>query len=265
MFHNIKLGTLEYAVADTLEGTAHCFTTRYGGVSEGYLSSLNLGVHRGDVYENVVKNYEILGSAVGFRPEQTVFTRQRHTDIVRLVDESHCGEGLYRETEDICDGQITDRPGVALVTFAADCTPILLFDPVRKAIGAVHAGWRGTAQGIAAKAVEAMVREFGCDPANIRAAIGPNVGFCHFETDADVPNAMLEAFGEEVKPFIRASGEKYFVDLKEINALILRRAGVRHIEISCECTMCSPHRFWSHRITQGKRGAQGAIILRKED
>ena len=99
MFHNIKLGTLEYAVADTLEGTAHCFTTRYGGVSEGYLSSLNLGVHRGDVYENVVKNYEILGSAVGFRPEQTVFTRQRHTDIIPTECGCERQIGLWQKLE----------------------------------------------------------------------------------------------------------------------------------------------------------------------
>ena len=236
MFHNIKLGTLEYAVADTLEGTAHCFTTRYGGVSEGYLSSLNLGVHRGDVYENVVKNYEILGSAV---------------------------EGLYRETEDICDGQITDRPGVALVTFAADCTPILLFDPVRKAIGAVHAGWRGTAQGIAAKAVEAMVREFGCDPGNIQAAIGPCIGKCCFETDWDVPQAMLDALGPKALTAITQKGEKYFVDNKFCNALWLQRAGVGGLDISPDCTKCQPQRYWSHRATNGERGSLAGIIMLK--
>ena len=109
-----------------------------------------------------------------------------------------------------------------------------------------------------------MAREFGCEAENIRAAIGPNIGFCHFETDADVPEAMIAAFGDEVRPFIQKAEEKYYVNLKEINALILRRAGVRHIEISEDCTMCQPERFWSHRVTGGNRGSQGAIIVCKE-
>ena len=262
-FHNIKLGTLEYSVADALESTAHCFTTRYGGVSEGYLSSLNLGVHRGDVYENVVKNYDILGSAVGFRPEQTVFPMQRHTDIVRVVTEQHRGEGLYRETAEICDGQITDRPGVALVTFAADCTPILLHDPVKKVIGAVHAGWRGTALGIAAKAVETMQQAFGCDPANIQAAIGPCIGLCCFETDWDVPQAMLDALGPKALTAIRQKGEKYYVDNKFCNALWLQRAGIGGLDISPDCTRCQPQRYWSHRATNGLRGSLAGIIMLK--
>ena len=263
MFHNIKIGTLEYHTADALEGCVHCFSTRMGGVSEGHLSSLNLGVHRGDVYENVVKNYEILGDAVGFSPEQTVFPVQRHTDIIRVVTEENCGEGLYRDTPVVCDGQITDRPGVALVTFSADCTPILLFDPVRKAIGAVHAGWRGTAQGIAAKAVEAMAREFGCKPENIRAAIGPCIGKCCFETDWDVPQAMLDALGPKAITAITQKGGKYFVDNKFLNALWLQRAGIEELDIAPQCTRCRPDRYWSHRAVGDKRGSLAGIIMMK--
>lgn len=263
MFHNIKLGSLEYATADALEGAVHCFSTRLGGVSEGYLSSLNLGVHRGDVYENVLKNYDILGQAVGFAKELTVFTRQEHTDIIRVVDESHRGEGLFRDVSQICDGQITDRPGVALVTFSADCTPVLLYDPVRRAIGAVHAGWRGTAQGIAARAVEAMVREFGCQPENIQAAIGPCIGKCCFETDWDVPQAMLDALGPKAVTAFAQRGEKYFVDLKFCNALWLQRAGIGQLDISPDCTRCQPDRYWSHRASGGRRGSLAGIIMLK--
>lgn len=262
-FHNVKIGALEYSVADALEGSVHCFSTRLGGVSEGHLSSLNLGVHRGDDSEHVLKNYDILGSAVGFRKEQTVFTKQRHTDIVRVVDQTNCGEGLFRDTEDICDGQITDQPGVALVTFSADCTPILLFDPVRKAIGAVHAGWRGTALGIAKQAVDAMVREFGCDPGNIQAAIGPCIGKCCFETDWDVPQAMLDSLGPKALTAITQKGEKYFVDNKFCNALWLQRAGIGMLDISPDCTMCRPDRYWSHRVTHGDRGSLASIIMLK--
>ena len=263
MFHNIKIGSLEYATADSLEGSVHCFSTRLGGVSQGHLASLNLGIHRGDDPENVLKNYDILGEAVGFAKEQTVFTMQRHTDIIRVVDERHCGEGLFRDVPDVCDGQITDRPGVALVTFSADCTPVLLFDPVRKAIGAVHAGWRGTALGIAAKAVDAMVREYGCVRENIQAAIGPCIGKCCFETDWDVPQAMLDALGPKALTGITQKGEKYFVDNKFCNALWLQRAGVGMLDISPDCTMCQPDRYWSHRVTQGERGSLAGIIMLK--
>ena len=263
MIHNIQIGALEYHTSDVLDGAVHCFSTRMGGVSEGHLASLNLGVHRGDIYENVVKNYEILGNAVGFSPEQTVFAMQRHTDIIRVVTEEHRGEGLYRDVPGPCDGQITDRPGVALVTFSADCTPILLFDPVRKAIGAVHAGWRGTAQGIAAKAVESMVREFGCDPGNIRAAIGPCIGKCCFETDWDVPQAMLDALGPKAITGITQNGDKYFVDNKFMNTLWLQRAGVGELDIAPQCTRCQPDRYWSHRAVGNDRGSLAGIIMLK--
>ena len=109
--------------------------------------------------------------------------------------------------------------------------------------------------------LEAMVENFGCDPKNVRAAFGPNIGFCHFETDADVPEAILAAYGEEANTWISKKGEKYFLDLKAINALALRRAGVRSIEISGDCTACRPDRFWSHRRVGNDRGSQAAIIV----
>lgn len=258
----INIGTLEYLTAEGISAP-HCFTTRFGGVSTGPLESMNIAIKLDETAENVAENFRILGNALGFGIEDLVLTRQTHSDIVRTVTRADCHGCFHRDYPE-CDALVTNDPGVALVVFTADCTPILLHDPVTGAVGAAHAGWRGTASAIGAKTVEAMVREFGCKPEDIRAAIGPNVGFCHFETDADVPEAMLTAFGEEVKPFIRRSGDKYYVNLKEINALALRRAGIRHIEISEACTMCRPDRFWSHRITKGIRGSQGAIILCKE-
>ncbi len=258
----IRRGALEYLTAEGIT-VPHCFTTRFGGVSQGSLESLNIGIHRGDRWENVLKNYEILGNALDFDIKKLVLSHQTHTDIVLRVGEKEAGAGLYGPELPECDGLITNQPGIALAVFTADCTPILLHDPVTEAVGAVHAGWRGTASAIAAKAVEAMVREFGSQPQNIRAAIGPNIGFCCFQTDEDVPNAMLEAFGEAVRPFIRKAEDKYYVNLKEINALVLRRAGVLQVEVSTDCTVCQSHRFWSHRVTRGDRGSQGAIILCK--
>ena len=258
-----KQGTLEYLTAQGIT-VPHCFTTRLGGVSCGALSSMNLAIKLDETDENVTRNFEILGSALGFGIEDLVLTRQTHSDIVRVVSRSDC-KGCFHRDYPECDALVTNDPGVALTVFTADCTPLLFHDPVTGAVGAAHAGWRGTVSAIGPKTVAAMIENFGCKAENIHAAVGPNIGFCHFETDADIPDALLAAFGEEILPFIRQSGGKYFVDLKEINALILRRSGVRHIEISEDCTMCQPDRFWSHRVTRGIRGSQGALILCKEE
>ena len=257
-----KQGTLEYLTAEGIS-VPHCFTTRLGGVSTGHLDSLNIGMHRGDDPENVAKNHEILANALGYDVKKSVLSHQVHTDIVRVVTEKDC-LGLDHHLQPECDGLITNKAGLALVIFTADCTPILLHDPVTGAVGAAHAGWRGTAADIAGKTVKKMADTFGCDPKNIRAAIGPNIGQCCFETDKEVPEAMVKAFGEDVKSSIRPTGNKYYVNLKTINALALERAGVNHIEISEDCTMCQHHRYWSHRFTQGDRGSQGAIIICEE-
>lgn len=251
--------TLEYLAAENITAV-HGFTTRLGGVSTGFRSSLNLAVSQGESPENVEKNLHILANALGFDPEKLVLTRQIHSDVVRVVTEADC-RGLFHRNYPACDGLVTATPGVALLIFTADCTPLLFHDPVTGAVGAAHAGWRGTAQNIGGKTVEAMVRAFGCKPENIRCAIGPNIGMCHFQTDSDVPRAMLDAYGPEVDPWIRQQGEKFYLDLKAINALSLRRAGVTHIEISDACTYCQHQRFWSHRYTRGQRGSQGAVIL----
>lgn len=257
-----KLGALEYLTSENIS-VPHCFTTRLGGVSNDHLASLNLGMHRGDTPENVEQNFRILGDALGFCQTDLVLTRQTHSDIVRKVTKAdHSGLDHHEYPE--CDALITNDPGTALVVFTADCTPILLHDPVTGAVGAVHAGWRGTAAALAAKTVASMADAFGAKPKNIRAAIGPNIGHCCFETDSEVPAAMLDAYGQAAAEFIRPTGNKFYVNLKAINALALRRAGVESIEISTACTMCDPDRFWSHRVTHGIRGSQGAIIICKE-
>ena len=243
-----------------LEAVPHCFSTRFGGVSEGYLASLNLGTHRGDLPENVRENYRILGEAVGFAPENTVFTKQIHSDIVERVGPSHRGRGLKWEATEGCDGLVTNDLGVVLTVFSADCTPILFYDPVAGAVGACHAGWRGTAAGIASRVVEKMTAEFGSAPGNIRAAIGPCISQCCFETHADVPDAMIRSMGDEARSCILPKGDKFLVDLKGLNALWLRRAGVEQICIAEECTACQPDRFWSHRRVGDLRGSLAAMI-----
>ena len=257
----VHAGALEYLTAGNISAS-HGFTTRLGGVSPKPYDSLNLSMHRGDDPENVEENFRRLATAVGCDLQKLVLSHQTHSDIVRAVTATDA-QGLDHHAYPECDGLITNTPGVALWVFTADCTPILLHDPVTGAVGAVHAGWRGTAARIAAKAVEAMTREFGCRPEDIHAAIGPNIGPCCFQTDADVPQAMLEAVGEDAQRHIRFRDGKYYVNLKEINRLILQSAGVENIAVSNACTACSPELFWSHRRTGTQRGSQGAIIVRR--
>ncbi len=258
-----QVNTLQVLTARGISAP-HCFTTRFGGVSRGYLESLNLGTHRGDERENIRENSRRVCAFLGADPKGLVLTHQTHTDIVLEVGKEHWGAGLTLPELAECDGLVTNTPGTTLVVFTADCTPILLHDPITGAVGAVHAGWRGTVREIAARAVTKMQSLYGADPKNIRAAIGPNIGPCCFETDGDVPEAVKAVFGSAADPFITQKGEKYFLDLKQINALALKNAGVGHIDIATECTKCQPGRFWSHRVTGANRGSQGALILCKE-
>ena len=254
--------TLAYLTAEGI-CVPHCFTTRLGGVSQAPMNTMNLALRLNDTETAVTKNFRILARELGFSAENLVLTRQTHTDLVRTVgleDRQGCLHRAYPE----CDGLVTNVPGLALAVFTADCTPILLHDPVTGAVGAVHAGWRGTVKKIAAKAVSAMVESFGTNPKDVRAAIGPNIGPCCFETDHDVPQSLLQTYGQDAAPWICKSDDKYYVNLKEINALSLRLAGVEKIEISDLCTACRPDLFWSHRRMGQQRGSQGALIVCKE-
>lgn len=255
-----------YLAADGIQaagGVVHGFSTRYGGVSEGIYATLNLGANRGDDRAAVRENYRRFCEAVGADPDRMVFASQVHGAEIHTVTTADAGKGLDRVTDFDADGLITDIPGLPLVIFSADCLPILLCDPVRRVIAAVHAGWRGTALGIASRAVEKMRDGYGCDPADILAAIGPGISSCCFETHEDVPNAMTEAMGAAALRHIEVLPTgKFRVDLKGLNTLRLEQSGVSaaHIAVSPDCTACLPDRYWSHRVTQGKRGSQAAII-----
>lgn len=267
MFHTHTKNDLVWLTSDVLENDAvtHGFSTRKGGVSPAPWDSLNLDDRRGDDIANVQENFRRLCAALDTDVQRAVLSRQVHRSDVRRVTAEDCGKGLWRPQDyDSADGLVTDVPGIPLIVFSADCNVLLLHDPVRRVIGAAHAGWRGTAKAIAARVVEAMGREFGSKPENIRAAIGPNIGPCHFETHEDVPQAMLSALGPEVSQWIYPKGDKYLLDLKAINRLVLNRAGVENVELTDACTVCQSDRFWSHRVTQGRRGSQGAVIVCRE-
>lgn len=230
---------------------AHAFTTRHGGASLGIYSSLNLSQSAGDELNNVKENYALLCKTLGIDVRDIVCNSQVHGTDIRIVTKEDTGM-LFEQGSPKADGLITNSPGVALMVFSADCVPILLHDPVKNVIGAVHAGWRGTASNIAGCAIDKMENIFSCNPSDIRAAIGPCISKCCFETDDDVASAL---------PHVSIKcDDKYMVDLKKSNMLSLEKAGVQDIVVSNECTSCSSDKYWSHRKTKGKRGTQAALI-----
>lgn len=259
------VGTLEYLSSPGI-AAVHGFTNRSGGVSQGELSSLNLGTGRGDTPENVLENYRRLGSALGFDPKKAVLAHQVHGVQCHLCTQADWGNGLYTPMPFAADILLSNTPGTTLVVFGADCYTLLLFDPTHRACAAVHAGWRGTALKAPQVAAAEMTAQFGTDPADVRVAIGPGIGPCCFETDADVPNALLDAFGTAVQPFITQKEDKYYVDLLSCNRLALREAGVldEHVDAAEVCTLCHRDVYWSNRHAQahcgGRRGVQGGVI-----
>ncbi len=268
MFHTRRENDLLYLTSDTLESTAiaHGFTTRLGGVSPAPWDSLNLDDRRGDKPENVQENFRRVAKALGVDANWLVLSRQVHRDDVRVVTADDAGKGLWREQDyDSADALVTDVAGLSLVVFSADCNVMLLHDPVRRVIGAAHGGWRGTAMGIAAKTVRTMAKVYGCQPENIRAAIGPAIGQCCFETDGDVPEALRQTLGGDAERFIDWNGKKYHIDLKGVNALWLEKAGVAHIDICDHCTACRTDLYWSHRKVGLQRGEQAAVIALREE
>ncbi len=255
---------VQYLTCDAISAV-HGFSTRQGGVSHGYLGSMNLSYTRGDSYDNVFENHRRFAAALGYPMDRLVSTRQVHGDVIRIPQDSDRGKAARMELDYECDGLMTDRPGLPLMVLTADCCPVLLYDPVRKAAAAVHAGWRGTALGIAGKAAAEMVRVYGCSVENIVAAIGPCISKCCFETDRDVPDAMINALGSDAEAFITRSGAKFHVDIKGINAQFLRRQGVTNIHISDQCTACDTDQYFSHRVMGDKRGSLASVIMIPED
>lgn len=244
-------------------GAAHGFSTRLGGVSRGMWESLNLGASRGDDPDHVRENYRRFFSAIGAKGEKMAMTNQVHGGVVRCVTTADLHTDPYDKVNYEADGLMTALPGVTLVIYSADCIPVLFYDPVRRVIAAVHAGWRGTAAGIATAAVERMKDVYGCRPADILAAVGPGIGPDCFETHEDVPNAMTTALSTAVLKHIKIKENgKFAVDLKRINAMRLEQAGLDpdHIAVSTLCTSCNPDKFWSHRKLGTSRGSMAAAI-----
>ena len=262
---NIK-DALAYLTFDRLENFSfikHAFSTRLGGVSTGEFNSMNMSFNRGDSEENVTENYKRLCSALDIEFEDLVASAQDHHTFVRCVTSAEKGIGIYRPRDmESVDGLITNEKNVALVTYFADCTPLLFVDTKNHAIGAAHAGWRGTVGRIGAETVRRMSEEFGTDPKNITATIGPAINKCCYEVDEPVAEKFRELGLDSGRFVFPKYGGKYMVDLIETNRQILISAGIpdEDIIISDVCTRCSSDLVWSHRATGGRRGGMCAIL-----
>ena len=280
---------LEYPLLADTGIVKHGFSTRLGGVSEGYFSSLNLGFHRGDEEETVRENFRRIGKSIGVRCEDMVLSRQTHTTNVWVVTEEDRGMGMVRPMEyskraldnpgrcasgsfqveaggklEGVDGLVTDVPGICLVTFYADCVPLFFVDPVKKAIGLSHSGWRGTVGKIGRVTVELMQEQFGSRPSDILAAVGPSVCQDCYEVSGDVIGKFREQFEEQYWSdlFYQKENGKYQLNLWKANEIVFAESGIlpEHMAVTNVCTHCNSDVLYSHRATGNQRGNLAAFL-----
>lgn len=256
---------LKFPAIEKYDFLRHGFSTKLGGVSRGVFATMNLGFGRGDSERNVRRNYDLLCNSMGIQAKNLVFSDQVHKANVRVATKKDCGKGiLYQRDYKEIDAHITNEPGVSLLVFAADCVPIYLVDPVKKAIGLVHSGWRGTVLKIGKETVKKMTEEYGCQAEDMVAVIGPCICKECYEVSRDVAEAFHAAFSEEdTRKFLEQTGEdKFHLDLWEANRCILSEAGLKseNITVSGMCTMCHSDLLFSHRKTNGRRGSMAGFL-----
>jgi len=246
---------------------SHGFTTRVGGVGGKPYDTLNLAFHVGDSPEVVINNRQIVCHILGAKTDNIVSARQVHGADIAVVDHRHAGCGALAGDTAIpnTDGLITDRPGLLLATFYADCVPIFILDPLNKVIGSVHAGWKGTAARIGAKAVKIMEETYGSDPGQCLVGIGPSIGPCCYEVDRPVIEAFQSEFGWWPDILLPAGNEKARLDLWTANLKIMVEAGIDpdNVELARICSCCNQHIFFSYRGSHGKTGRMGAFLMLK--
>ena len=262
---------LSFPILDRFDFLLNGFSTRLGGVSEGDTGTMNLSFSREPDRGKVRENHERLAKAMGYRPENLVFSAQTHTDHIVEAGASDRGNGYLRENcfQDV-DGMMTDEPELVLITFCADCVPLLIADPRRRAIAAVHSGWRGTVEGIGEKAVRKMAERYGSDPSDLVAAIGPSICQDCYEVSGDVICRFQERYPEGLWPELYREGRiaedgerRYQLNLQRACAENFLRAGMlpENISLPDLCTCCNPQLLFSHRASGGKRGNLAAVLM----
>jgi len=248
------------------EGLVCAFTTRLGGVSKGDCTSMNLSFTRGDLEEDVRTNYRLLGESLGIDMNQAVLSHQVHKTDIHIVTEEDRGRGLFPAKSPLfeIDGLMTNRRGIPLVTFFADCVPLLFYDPVKRVIATSHSGWKGTVGRIGEKTVAMMEQKMGCRRENILAVIGPSICQACYEVSADVALQFEDVFSREQyeEMMIEKENGKFQLDLWKANEFILLDAGIRpeNLAVTDLCTCCNPEFLFSHRASHGKRGNLSVIL-----
>lgn len=267
---SIKFGNgIPYISFNALEQTGmvvNAFSTRQGGVSVGCLESMNLGFNRGDLDENVLKNHKIFAKAVGFPYENIVTTNQTHTTNVRVVTKEDCGKGIAKDRDysDV-DGLITNILGIVLATYYADCVPLYILDPINKAIGLSHSGWKGTVKRIGDNTLKLMNENYGTNPKDVICCIGPSICQDCYEISEDVANEFINEFGKNNKILYNKGNGKYQLNLWESVKQVFLDAGVEYDNIYTTdiCTCCNKDELFSHRGHHGKRGNLAAVLMLK--
>ena len=256
---------LTFPILDDTGLVVNGFSTKEGGVSEGKFATMNFTFTRGDNPDHVMENYRRMAAALGVDEKRMVLSYQTHTTNVRRVTEEDAGKGIVRERDftDV-DGLITDVPGITLVTFYADCVPLYLLDPVHKAIGLSHSGWRGTVNRMGKATIRAMSEAYGSKPEDMIACIGPSICQDCYEVGEEVAGKFREAFKERDWPqLLEEKGNgKYQLDLWRANEIIFQEAGIpgEQIQITDICTHCNPKRLFSHRTCGNERGNLAAFL-----
>ena len=250
---------LAYPLLEKTGAVRHGFSTRLGGVSTGHCATMNISTTRGDDPAAVEENRRRIAKAIGVRAENMTYTNQTHTTNVAVVEAKDRGK-RFMET----DGMVTNVPEICLVTFYADCVPLFFVDPVHRAIGLSHSGWRGTVGKMGKVTVERMREEYGTDPAQVVAAIGPSICQDCYEVSEDVIEKFRENFDKALWPelFYEKADGKYQLNLWRANQAVLAEAGVprENIAVTNLCTHCNPDILFSHRSTGTARGNLSAFL-----
>ncbi len=259
---------LSYPLLENTGLVKHGFSTRIGGISEGIYSTMNLSFTRGDKEECVQENYKRMAKALGVEVDSFVCSMQTHTTNVRKVTLEDKGKGVVRplDYQDV-DGLITNVPGLCLTTFYADCVPLYFVDPVQKAIGLSHSGWRGTVGKMGQVTLERMKEEYGTNPKDVVAAIGPSICQDCYEVSEDVILEFQKQFDEKYwnSLFYKKVNGKFQLNLWAANEIILLEAGVlkENIAVTNVCTCCNNEILFSHRASNGRRGNLAAFLALK--
>jgi YfiH family protein len=241
-----------------VDGLAHAVFTRRGGVSEAPFATLNVGRTVGDDPDAVAENHARIYAHLDLKPNQVVTPSQVHGNHVAVIKDKKTPE-LIPNT----DGLVTATPDTALLLRFADCQPILFYDPIHRALGLVHAGWRGIAQGIARRAVERMEEAFGSEPGTLVVGLGPAIGPCCYTVGDTVASAMSYALSNW-REVMSQEQDHWRFNLPGANAQQLTDAGVRHIEQSNVCTACQVDHFYSHRAEQGRTGRFAVVAYLRD-